>query len=446
MKKLFIALPLVAGVAVAGTSHYAGTQTENEYEKLLKQLNNLSPFVFVNDTYESGLGSSTAITKVMTGSDAEAEVLFRLHHDIQHASVRMNGDGLKLGTVTIDTTLQDKDELPADVLAALTNDTAMNLKTDVRFDGQMTNSLEISGMEITEKGETVTWSGITLDTVTQGNSTAGSGSMGSISYSDANVGGTASVEDSQFAIDVQNQGDNIYTGTGDVTFNNISVMNPATMPEPLTIESIIFDTSTDREGGSINGLSSFNINGIAAPVPLKNASLNVEVDGILMEGLRQYNAFFEAISSGSQVVMVDEELRAKFIGAVRAMVKPGTAMKLALVLDNNEGDAGADVRIGVKEATADGMSADALDNILTGRDLLNVLAVNGQLDADTAALEQTPVMMMLGSAGEFVTVSDESITSSVELKGTTLVVNGVELPLDTMSGGMLDVPFSDLLQ
>ena len=63
MKKLLIALPLVAGVAVAGTSHYAGTQTENEYEKLLKQLNNFSPFVFVNETYESGLGSSTAITK-----------------------------------------------------------------------------------------------------------------------------------------------------------------------------------------------------------------------------------------------------------------------------------------------------------------------------------------------------------------------------------------------
>ena len=98
-----------------------------------------------------------------------------------------------------------------------------------------------------------------------------------------------------------------------------------------------------------------------------------------------------------------------------------------------------------RRASADGMSADALDNILTGRDLLNVLAVNGQLDADTAAIEQTPVMMMLGAAGEFLTVSDQSITSSVELKGTTLVVNGVELPLDAMSGGMLDIPFSDLL-
>ena len=445
MKKLLIALPLVAGVAVAGTSHYAGTQTENEYEQLLKQLNSILPFEFINETYESGLGSSTAITKVMSDGDADAELLFRLHHDIHHASVRMNDDGLKLGTVTIDTTLQDMDELPPDVLAALTDDKVFELKTDVRFDGQMTNALMVSGMELTDKGETVSWSGITMDAVTEGNSTTGSGSMGSINYSDASVGGTASVEDSQFAIDVQNQGDNIFTGSGDVTFNNISVMNPATMGEPVTVESIVFDSSTDRDGDAINGLSSFNINGIAAPVPLKNASLDVEVDGILMEGLRQYNSLFEAIATGSQAVMVNEELRSKFIGAVRAMVEPGTGLKLALVLDNDEGDAGADMRIGVKEASADGMSADALDNILTGRDLLNVLAVNGELDADTAALEQTPIMMMLGAAGEFLSVSDESITSSVELKGTTLVVNGVELPLDTMAGGMLDVPFSDLL-
>ena len=55
-------------------------------------------------------------------------------------------------------------------------------------------------------------------------------------------------------------------------------------------------------------------------------------------------------------------------------------------------------------------------------------------------------MMMLGEAGEFLTVSDESITSNVELKGATLIVNGVELPLDIMLGGMLDVPFSALFQ
>ena len=445
MKKLLIALPLVAGAAVAGTSHYAGTQTENEYEQLLKQLNSILPFEFVNETYESGLGNSTAITKVMSDGDADAELLFRLHHDIHHASVRMNDDGLKLGTVTIETTLQDMDKLPADVLAALTDDKVFELKTDVRFDGQMTNALMVSGMELTDKGETVSWSGITMDAVTEGNSTTGSGSMGSINYSNPSVGGTVSVEDSQFAIDVQNQGDSIFTGSGDVTFNNISVMNPATMVEPVTVESIVFDSSTDRDGDAINGLSSFNINGIAAPLPLKNASLNVEVDGILMEGLKQYNSLFEAIATGSQAVMLDEELRTKFIGAVRAMVEPGTGLKLALVLDNDEGDAGADMRIGVKEASADGMSADALDNIFTGRDLLNVLAVNGELDADTAALEQTPIMMMLGAAGEFLSVSDESITSSVELKGTTLVVNGLELPLDTMAGGMLDVPFSDLL-
>jgi len=67
MKKTLFALPIVAGAAaaaVAGTSQIAGNLTQDEYQKLLVKLNEMTPFVFENEEYESGLGTSRAVTKV----------------------------------------------------------------------------------------------------------------------------------------------------------------------------------------------------------------------------------------------------------------------------------------------------------------------------------------------------------------------------------------------
>jgi len=85
-----------------------------------------------------------------------------------------------------------------------------------------------------------------------------------------------------------------------------------------------------------------------------------------------------------------------------------------------------------------------MKNIVTGRDLLNLLPLAGSLDADIDAPVQTTVMMMLRVASEFMTVSDISITSQVSLNGTTLLVNGVQLPLDMILGAMLDMPLHEL--
>lgn len=446
MKILLLAVPLLAGAAVAGTSHYAGSRTESEYQELLQQLNKLSPLTLVNDTYESGLGSSTAITRVMGGSGASAEVLFRLQHDIQHASLRMNDDGLRLGTVSIHTRLHDKDSFPEEVRAAFTEENIMSLMTDVGLDGEIKNSFTLSGFEVSDIGETISASGMTFDTVTQGEKTVGSGTFGSSSYNDKDSGVSISIEDSPFAIDVLAHGDNIFTGTGEVIFSNVNAMNPETMPSSVNISSISIDAKADREGDVISSISSLDLTGIDAPIPLKNASLDIELQEILIEGLRQYTTLLQSINSDPEAFVADQDFTKKLAAAVRAMFKSGSALNYTVQLANDEGDVDANIRIGIKEADVEGFSEDALNNITNGRDLLNVLSVKGQLNADTAALAQTPVMMMLSEAGEFLTVTDESITSNVELMGTTLVVNGVELPLDIMLGGTLDVPFSALFQ
>ena len=445
MKKSLIALPVVAGAAaaaVAGTSHYAGSQTQTEYQNLLVQLNDLTPFVFENEEYESGLGSSTALTKVMASSDADAEVLFRLQHDIKHAAVRVGGDGMAIGTVTINTSLHNSTELDPAFIEAMTDDVPFTLTTDVHMGGEVSNQLRITGTDFDKDGASGSWSGIDFETVTKGNSTVGSGSLGVADFQDAVSGAMFSVEQNSFEFDIETFGDLIYTGNGKLEFEKLSLVSPE-LPVPVAIDSVLVSSDSNMNDDSMNSNAIVSLDGIDSPLPINKASLEVNLDDLLVEGLREYNQFFLTASTDPEELMGDPELIKSLGAALRNIVKPGSGLEYKIALANNEGDVDANLRIGVK---TEGMSAAALDNITTGRELLNILSVNGALDADTSALSQTPVMMMLGGAGDFLTVTDESIKSEISLNGTTLVINGVELPLDMMAAGMLDVPFSDLMQ
>lgn len=443
MKKLFIALPFVAGAAaVAGTSHYAGSQTESEYHKLLTRINDQSPFVLVNEEYESGFTSSYAVTKVMASKKPDAEVVLRLQHDIQHAPVRMGDDGVSVASVSINTRLHGEQPESLDFSTLFAEENPFELNTDISYAGKMSNQLLISALEVSEDGKAFSWSGLNFSGVTKEGLTVGDGTMGFMSFSDENTSGVMSIADSQINLDVQHHGDHIYTGTGDFQFDNVSIQSPE-FPVPVKVDSIVVNGSTQKQNLSLSGGTLFSFKGIESDLPINNASLDVQMEGMLIEGMRQYNSVMSTFNADPERLLDDSDFSADMINAFREMFAPGTAVTYALALDNSDGNVKADIRLAMKDASAEGMSADALKNVVTGRDLLNILTLDGTLNADTAALAQTPVMMMLDGAGEFITVTDESITSKVSLDGTTLTVNGVELPLDLMSGGMLDVPVSD---
>lgn len=443
MKKLFIALPFVAGAAaVAGTSHYAGSKTESEYHKLLTRINNQSPFVLVNEEYESGFASSYAVTKVMASKKTDAEVVLRLQHDIQHAPVRMGDDGVSVASVSINTRLHDEQPESLDFSTLFADENPFELNTDISYSGEMSNQLMVSALEVAEDGKIFSWSGLDFTGVTKEGLTVGDGTMGSMSFSDENTGGMMSIAGSQIDLDVQHHGDHIYTGSGDLQFDNVSVQSPE-IPVPVKVSSILVNGSTQKQNLSLSGGTRFSFKGIESDLPIDNASLDVQMQGMLIEGVREYNSVMSIFNANPERLLDDSDFSAEMVNAFLGLFGPGSALTYAVALDNTEGDVKADIRLAMKDASAEGMSADALKNVVTGRDLLNILTLDGTLNADTAALAQTPVMMILDGAGEFITVTDESITSKVSLDGTTLTVNGVELPLDLMSGGMLDVPFSD---
>ncbi|MFK8081185.1 MAG: DUF945 family protein [Granulosicoccus sp.] len=445
MKKLFFAVPVVVGAAaIAGTAQYASTETKSEYHQLVAQLNDLSPLVFVNEQYDAGLTNSYAVTKVLASRTADAEVLFRLQHDIRHAPVRMGDDGIDVANVSIDTRLHNDASLSPELAAAFGDAAPFLLKTHVSYSGEISNHLNVSAVKVAEEGGEFLWTGLNFEGITRDGTTVGKGSVGAVSFSDTHGGGMLNVEDSPFEIDVQYHGDGVFTGKGDMKLEKISLLNPD-MPVPVSMQSIELSSNTDMKGDVLNSNTLLKVRGIESPLPLNNVSLDTQMNGIVLEGLRQYNkATMAALKNDADALVDDPDLISDISSGLIAMFAPGSAMKYTLAMDNGEGDVNADIRLAVKDASADGMSADIMKSIATGRDLLNILTLEGSLDADTAALAQTPVMMMLGGAGEFITVTDESVKSQVSLDGTMLNVNGVELPLDTMFGFMLDVPFSDL--
>jgi len=445
MKKTLIALPIVAGAAaaaVAGTSQIAGNLTQDEYQKLLVKLNEMTPFVFENEEYESGLGTSSAVTKVLKSEEADAEVLFRLQHDINHAAIRMDDDGVAIGKVSIDTRLHDSTELPPELVTAMTDDVPFTLNTVVDVGGELSNALRITGAEFDDEGTTVSWSGVDIETVTKDNNTVGNGSLGKMRALNAATGADVNIDDSLFEFDIETFGDLIYTGTGQVALNDVSVASPE-LPAPVSIENVSISGGNDIEGDSMDSIIAIDIEGIDSIYPISQASVEVSVVDMLVEGLRQYNRKFGLAMLDAEGLQDESEFAKEMTDAFRGIIKPGTGMEYKVALANDGGDVDANLRVGVK---ADGdISADALDNITTARDLLNILALNGALDADTAALSQTPLIFMLGAAGDFLTVTDESIKSDVTLNGTTLIVNGVELPLEAFAGGMLDAPLSSVM-
>ena len=446
MKKTLVALPLVAGFAAAayaGTSHLAGSQTQTEYQALLAQLNKQLPLVFVNESYDAGISSSEAITRVMTSQSADADVLFRLHHDISHSPVQMSDTGVKVGEVSILTTLHDTESMPQELIKAFDDEHPFKMLTGVKITGQIDNEITVSSFNVDSDEVSINWSGLTLDTLTDADVTKGSGSAGSISFKEVATGGVMSVKESPFSFDLEHHGDSIYTGTTDLSFNEVELQNPS-MPAPISFGRFSVKTDTKMSEGELDIGTQLAVSDISSMLPIKQATMNFDLKKLLADGFRQYNGLMRDLAKNPETA--SEAFSSQIGEAVLAMFDNGSSLGVELALSNDEGDVNANLRLGVKETGQEGMTADALDKIVTGRDILNVLSFDGAMYAEIAALAQTPVMMMLGFAGDYITVGEDAITSEVLLEGSTLMVNGVEIPLDLMLGDMLDMPLADLMR
>ena len=443
MNKSLLAFPFavctLSAVAFAATSQFSGEQTKQEYELLLAQLNALSVATFVNESYETGVGKSTAITRVQNGGAGDSDVLLFLHHDIDHSAVRKDDDGLHVGTVSIDTTLHQQDFAPEEMLEMFKDATPFRLITDIQHTGEVRNRLTVNPNDPDNAIDEFSWDGLELDVITNDGKIVGDGKLGKLSVVNPEDGTEMSIADSPFEVDLTLDEKVNYVGTTNFVINQMNLKSPQ-RPE-LTIKQIAVASETQVNDDGVDGSLLFDVRGIQSIMPISNASLDIAINGLGVEGVGLLNELFET----QNAVFDQDTMSDEILTAVKAMLQPGVLMSFDLLLNNRGGDVVTDLNIALKEEGEDGMSADALEKVVTQRDALNLINFNGLLNADRSALDITPAMLFLGAAGEYITITDESVTSSITLEGSTLNINGVLLPLDQLTGS-LDQPFSDLLR
>ena len=83
----------------------------------------------------------------MASAAPDAEVLFRLQHDIDHSPVGLDGAGVRFGAAAIKTTLVLPNDASHSMLQGFSSEESVVINTDVKFDGSATHQLLVSSFE-----------------------------------------------------------------------------------------------------------------------------------------------------------------------------------------------------------------------------------------------------------------------------------------------------------
>lgn len=372
--------------------------------------------------------------------------MFTLHHDIRHAMFRLDDGGVSLGTVSADTTLRDQPSSLADWVSLSTEESPFLLETDISVTGKVRNQLNVIGIEVNKEGEQLHWPGLVLNTVTKDSETTGNGLLGSISYADRQTGANFSLDSAALNIDLVNVGDIIHAAKIELEASQLSVQSQR-LPGALSIENISLQSNANMEDEALASSSLLSMSNIESAVPVENVSLMMQSKGLVISGLFDFSKMLTSLFDDSQIADSYQSIvQAKQV--FRGMVESGSAINTGLLLNNSGGEVAANFHFGVKDTTREGITADSLNNVVTGRDMVNLLSLSlsGSVNADVAALSDTPVLMLLADspAAEFFTITDVSIYSDMRLLGTILVINDIELPLGAMMSGMLEIPLAEL--
>lgn len=443
MRKLLLLLPLVAGASWAGTTYYSGSQTQPAYDKLLSQLNQMKPFTVVSEEYNAGFMQSTAITKVTVSSAEDAEVLFRLKHVIDHSPVGVDAAGTRVGANSVMTTLMIED-MPGEISAGFNGEEPLVLHTRVNMSGDTVNELDIAKFSLQEDGESFEFGGgnyqITSDAAGR---VFGEGILQAISITD-DVGTKINVAASPTVIDLQRVSESIYSGEYSISFPSIVVSAPATGME-FDIKDIKLSSASQIEAGLYSGDAALVVGSLQSPLPVNSASWTFSMHDFSLDGLQKFNDTVQSLSvmdPDSLSEQAQEDVVASVVDAYKSLITPGIGIKNEIKATNDGGDMSLLTAIQFK---GDG-SVSGTENMFTVRDLLQALTANVVLDADAAAVNQTPLamMMMHPIASQYVLDDGVKYKSDIKVADLILDANGDPQSLEMMLGGMLETPLDFL--
>ncbi len=439
MRKLLLALPLVAGVSWAGTTYYSGSQTQPAYERLLEQLNQLKPFTVVSEEYNAGFVKSTAITKVMGSSAADAKVLFRLKHVIDHSPVGVDAAGTRVGANSVVTTLLI-DTMPQEVVDGFRGQEPLVLHTRVNLSGNTINELNIASFTLQKDGRVFEFGGGNYQITSEATGRlTGDGLLQALHIKDEKDV-EIDMAPSSLKFDLQMFSMSLYTGSYSMDFPSVTV----SVPDPgvdVEIRDIQLSTDSDIKDGLYNAYVALTINELTAPVPINSADWRFEMRNISVAGLEKY------AQTARTVVSLDtaddpSAVRSSLKDALKVLITPGVGLTNNLSVTNEGGTIALNAALDFKGDGAPG----GTDNLQTVRDLVQALTARVQLDADVDAINMTPLAMLMGHplASQYIVDDGVKYTSDIKVADLILDANGDPQSLEMMLGGMLDMPLDFL--
>lgn len=441
MKKLLLALPLVAGASWAGSTYYAGTQAQPAYEKLLADLNESAAGVFTLETkeYTAGFTHSTAITNVKLEGLPEP-VLIQLKHEIQHSPVGSDPQGARFSASSIVTTLlQDaiEDKMVSEFVASFDGGEPFVLHTDVSFTGNVVSDLQLNKISIEADSGTFSFDGGRFETTSFDSKIDISGVLGQFKFDDG-TGNGINIAESSSQFDLLQVAKGVYTGEQSMTFPLVTVKNDI-WGHDFKIEDIVLDSTTTLEGENINSKTGLSVANIESPMPLNSLHWDFALNGLSVKGFEQYLTTMNKLSSMQAEDWVDSDsFEAELKKAFTGLLSPGTKLTNKLTLTNDGGDVIGDINVSF---LGDG-SASGIDAMTTVGDLLRAITVNVDLDADAPAIDMTPaaMFMMHPMAQQYIVSDGTKYSSTISVADLMLDVNGNLQPLEFMLGDELNQP------
>ncbi|ASJ72593.1 DUF945 family protein [Granulosicoccus antarcticus] len=449
MKKLLLAIPLVAGASWAGASIYSGTQTQSAYDQLLVQLNEMKPLTLVNESYSAGFLNSTAVTKVMDSAAPDAKVLFRLQHDIDHAPVAVVDSSVQVAEARIKTTLLQDDSLSEsaiEFMQGFVESEPFEINTQVGYNGDTRNHLLVSAYHHQEDDIEVRFGGLYYNADVVGDAVKGRGELGEITVD--GQGNLLTVSSGVITTDLTRISQAVYAGLYGVEFDKLTVSSDEGATFDFALESLGVNSDTTVADDQLSTRANIHVGKIDSQLPLDSASLEVGMSNLSISGIKQYVEAVSQMPMSDTMLSSDPEMIMEVMSTFLPAIGPGSALDYKFKFSNAGGDASLDYGISVIEDSSPYYPVGGLASISTVRDLLNITQFEAHLKADADAIDQTPLaMFMMAPQAQQVIVADgSSYTADITLKELIVYINGNPLSLELMMGEILDTPIAQITE
>ena len=446
---MLLAIPLVAGASWAGATYYTGAQTQSAYDQLLAELNELKPLTLVNETYHAGMMNSTAVTKVMDSTSPDANVLFRLHHDIHHSPIGVNDGAVNVAAATIKTKLLIDESLPKEAMEIIGNFFGSDpfvIDSYIGFDGSMRNVIQVNAYQSVSNDMTIRFDGVDYTVNVNGNTISGAGSIGNFDVVTSDNNGKLRLSPGAVTTNLTRVSSGLYTGDYGVNFEKLSVSSDDLMFD-VALKDIGIQSDTQINNNKLHSKGGFSIGAIDSPLPFNSASINTSIENINASGFEQFVEMISQVPLTDLMTSEDPDKTGQILNAYKSLIGPGSAVNYDIKLSNTGGKASIGYGISVLEETSPYYPANGLDSLETVRDLMNVVTLNAYLDADAGAVDLTPLgmFMMMPEAQQYILADGIKYKSDITVSNLIVDINGDPLSLEMMMGDMLEMPLSELM-